>query len=78
MDSLPDGKILKERWKTTKQSERIKEFSKGLSVWIEQSCRNYIAVSTDILEFDTENNLLYDKTEVAKAIHAAIFQSKKP
>lgn len=74
MNSLPDGKTLKERWKNTKPSERIKEFSKGLTVWIEQSCHNYIAVSTDILEFDTENSLLYDQTEVAKAVHTAIFQ----
>lgn len=77
MNGLPDNCVLKGLWVQDKDNpHRINRFRKAFDKWLELSCTNYIEVSTDILEIETESNLFFNKDNVINEMIKAQFEKK--
>jgi hypothetical protein len=65
LESTPETSLLKRQWQAqAKDSKsRFNYFMPVFSCWLEDSCKSYIAVSTDLLEVESETSMFYNKEE---------------
>ncbi len=83
MDELPENTseamLLKKQWQAqAKDSKaRLNFFMPVFNCWLDDSCKSYIAVSTDLLEVELETSMFYNKEETISRMAKTYFKKLK-
>lgn len=79
LENTSEKSLLKRQWQAQAKDPkaRFNYFMPVFTCWLEDSCKSYIAVSTDLLEVESETSMFYNQEETINRMVRVYFTKPK-